>query len=208
MSGVNRSADTAAAAVGLLLVSPLLLVLAVLVRIIHGPPVLFRQVRAGLGGQPFTILKLRTMNDATGPDGALLPDDARLTPFGRFLRSTSMDELPELWNVLRGEMSIVGPRPLPIRYLARYTDREQRRHQVRPGITGLAQVSGRNLVGWDQRLELDVRYVETRTIALDLRILAATVAQVFLRRGISAEDGTTMAELRLTQDVDDPSARS
>lgn len=193
---MKRTIDLGVAGAGLVVLSPVLALLALAVRLVHGSPVLFGQERAGLGGRPFRIVKLRTMTDVRGPDGALLPDDRRLTRFGQFLRSSSLDELPELWNVVRGDMSLVGPRPLPTSYLPRYTEREARRHEVKPGITGLAQVSGRNGLSWEERLELDVRYVETRSLALDLRILARTVGQVLRRSGISAEGHATMAELR------------
>ncbi len=193
---MKRTIDLGVAGAGLFMLSPVLALLALAVRVVHGSPVLFGQERAGLGGRPFRIVKLRTMTDARGPEGALLPDDRRLTRFGRFLRSSSLDELPELWNVVRGDMSLVGPRPLPTSYLPRYTEREARRHEVKPGITGLAQVSGRNGLSWEERLELDVRYVETRSLRLDLQILARTVGQVLRRSGISAEGHATMAELR------------
>jgi lipopolysaccharide/colanic/teichoic acid biosynthesis glycosyltransferase len=158
--------------------------------------VLFRQARLGRAEVPFTLVKLRTMTDATGPDGVLLPDGDRLTPLGRFLRSTSLDELPELWNVLRGEMSLVGPRPLPVTYRHRYTVAERRRHELRPGITGWAQVNGRNALAWDERLALDVWYVDHRSTRLDLQILVRTLLAVVRRGGISAEGEATMAELR------------
>lgn len=193
---LKRAIDIGVAGAGLVVLSPVLALLALAVRVVHGSPVLFGQERAGLGGSPFRIVKLRTMTDVRGPDGALLPDDRRLTRFGRFLRSSSLDELPELWNVVRGDMSLVGPRPLPTSYLPRYTEREARRHEVKPGITGLAQVSGRNGLSWEERLELDVRYVESSSLALDLRILARTFGQVLRRSGISAEGHATMAELR------------
>lgn len=196
MDATKRTVDVVGSGLGLVSCSPLLAVIALAVRLIHGSPVLFTQERAGMGGKTFRIYKLRTMTDARGPDGTHLPDDQRLTPFGRFLRSTSLDELPELWNVLRGDMSLVGPRPLPVAYLPRYSDREARRHEVRPGITGLAQVSGRNALSWEERLELDVVYVETRSTAGDLRLLARTVGQVLAREGISAEGHATMTELR------------
>lgn len=174
-----------------LLCLPLLL-LATLVRLRLGRPVLFRQVRPGLHGRPFMMVKFRTMTDARGPDGALLSDAQRLTPFGRFLRSTSLDELPELWNVLRGEMSLVGPRPLLMEYLPLYTPEQARRHDVRPGITGWAQVNGRNAVTWDERFRLDVWYVDHRSLWLDLRILWLTLRKVLARDGISAHGDATM----------------
>lgn len=188
--------DLGLASPALAVLSPVLLLLAGLVRAFHGSPVLFTQLRAGRAGRAFHIVKFRTMTGEVGPGGVLLADEQRLTRFGRFLRSTSLDEVPELWNVVRGDMSLVGPRPLPVSYLPRYTEREARRHEVRPGITGLAQVSGRNALSWEERLELDVRYVETRSLGLDLRILARTVGQVLSRTGISAEGQATMLELR------------
>ncbi len=188
--------DRAIGCLGLLVALPFLSGLAILVRWRMGSPVLFRQERAGLYGQPFSIVKLRTMVDGRGPDGHPLPDEARLTPLGRFLRSTSLDELPEIWNVVRGEMVLVGPRPLPTSYLDRYTAEERRRHDVRPGITGWAQVNGRNTTSWDERLAMDVWYVDNRSVTLDLRILARTVLVVLGRQGISADDHVTMPELR------------
>ncbi len=188
----KRLIDVVVAGAGLVVLSPVLAVVGVLVRRRLGSPVLFRQTRPGLHGRPFTMLKFRTMTDARDAGGALLPDAERLPPFGQFLRSTSLDELPELWNVLRGDMSLVGPRPLLTRYLPLYSARQARRHEVRPGITGLAQVSGRNTLGWDERFELDVWYVENRSLALDLRILSRTIARVVRRDGVSAEGHATM----------------
>jgi lipopolysaccharide/colanic/teichoic acid biosynthesis glycosyltransferase len=186
--------DRTAAAAGLVVLSPVLGAVALLVRTKLGGPVLFRQTRPGLGGEPFEMVKFRTMTDARGPDGALLPDAQRLTPLGRFLRGSSLDELPELWNVLKGDMSLVGPRPLLMRYLDRYTPEQTRRHEVRPGITGLAQVYGRNAIGWDEKLAYDVSYVDRISLSLDLRILLRTVFQVVRRDGISAESHATMPE--------------
>jgi len=191
---VKRAIDVVVAAVGLVVLSPVLAALAVLVRVRLGSPVLFRQERAGLHGQPFTLAKLRTMTDARGADGALLPDAERLTPFGALLRSTSLDELPELAHVLRGEMSLVGPRPLPTTYLERYSPRQARRHEVRPGITGWAQVNGRNATGWPERLEMDVWYVEHRSLLLDLCILWRTLRVVILREGVAEDGQATMTE--------------
>jgi sugar transferase EpsL len=179
-----------------LLALPVVGVLAVLVRLKLGRPVLFRQQRAGLGGTPFTLWKLRTMTDERDEAGRLLPDEDRLGPFGRWLRSSSLDELPELWNVVRGEMSLVGPRPLPLSYLTRYMPEEARRHEVRPGLTGWAQINGRNTTSWDERLAMDVWYVDSRSFWLDVRILAQTVWIVFRRSGVSAENHATMPELR------------
>jgi len=193
---VKRAIDVVVAAAGLVVLSPVLAVLAVLVRVRLGSPVLFRQERAGLHGQAFTLAKLRTMTDERGPDGALRPDAQRLTPFGAFLRSTSLDELPELVHVLRGEMSLVGPRPLPTAYLERYSPRQARRHEVRPGITGWAQVNGRNAAGWPERLEMDVWYVEHRSLLLDLRILWRTLRVVVAREGVAEDGQATMTEFR------------
>jgi lipopolysaccharide/colanic/teichoic acid biosynthesis glycosyltransferase len=194
--GAKRALDAAAAGTALLLLSPLLAAVAVAVRVNLGSPVLFSQVRPGLHGRPFRLVKFRTMRDAAGPDGQPLPDAERLTPFGRFLRASSLDELPELWNVLRGEMSLVGPRPLLTEYLPLYSPWQARRHEVRPGLTGWAQVNGRNALTWKERLELDVWYVEHRSLALDLRILLRTVATVFARRGISHAGHATMERFR------------
>lgn len=173
---------------------PVLAVVALLVRLKLGSPVFFRQKRPGQGARIFEMIKFRTMTDARDTAGHLLPDAVRLTPFGKFLRSTSLDELPELLNVLRGEMSLVGPRPLLVQYLPRYSPRQARRHEVRPGITGLAQVKGRNALSWDEKFEWDVRYVEQQSLWLDLRILGLTVKTVLVREGISAQGDVTMPE--------------
>jgi sugar transferase EpsL len=199
---VKRFVDIVLASVMLVGTSPLLLLAAIVVRWRLGSPVLFRQARAGRHGEPFTIVKLRSMTDARDEAGALLPDEQRLTRLGRILRSTSLDELPEMWNVVCGQMSLVGPRPLPIAYLGRFTPREARRHEVLPGITGLAQVSGRNALSWEERLELDVVYVETRSFRVDLMILLKTVNQVLSRSGITAEGHSTMEELRPSGSAD------
>ncbi len=193
---MKRAFDVLLAAICLLLLSPLLLLLALLVRVKLGAPVLFRQRRPGLGGKLFDICKFRTMTDALDAEGRLLPDADRLTPFGRWLRSTSLDELPELFNVLKGEMSFVGPRPLLERYLSRYSERQARRMEIRPGITGWAQVNGRNALTWQEKFELDVWYVDNRSFWLDLKILFKTLEQVILRRGINAEGEATMPEFR------------
>jgi len=177
--------------VGVLLL-PLGLALAGLVRLRLGSPVLFRHVRPGLDGEPFTLLKLRTMRDLRDERGELLPDAVRLTPFGRFLRHTSLDELPELWNVVRGDLSLVGPRPLLLEYLPRYSRDQARRHEVRPGITGWAQVHGRNALSWEEKFDLDVWYVDHLSFGLDLRILLRTPLAVVRREGISAEGHATM----------------
>lgn len=184
---VKRVIDVVGAAVGLLVACIPMALIAVAIRVTMGAPVLFRQVRPGRHGALFTIHKFRTMQAGESTDAA------RLTSLGRWLRATSLDELPELWNVLRGDMSLVGPRPLLVDYLTRYSPRQARRHEVRPGLTGLAQVAGRNLVDWEERFELDVEYVETRSLALDLRIIGRTVAAVLRREGISGEGEATMA---------------
>ncbi len=191
---MKRLIDVVGAAVGLVVLSPVIAVVAVLVRVKLGSPVLFRQERAGLHGRPFLLTKFRSMTDARGPDGALLPDAVRLTRFGAFLRSTSLDELPELVHVLRGEMSLVGPRPLPTAYLERYSARQSRRHEVLPGLTGWAQVNGRNTSGWPERFEADVWYVEHRSLLLDLRILWRTLRVVMSRGGVSEDGEATMTE--------------
>jgi lipopolysaccharide/colanic/teichoic acid biosynthesis glycosyltransferase len=187
---VKRIVDVVGAAAGLLVACIPMALIAVALRATMGSPVLFRQVRPGRHGAPFTILKFRTMRGGAGTDAE------RLTSLGRWLRATSLDELPELWNVLRGDMSLVGPRPLLVEYLPLYSPRQARRHEVRPGLTGLAQVAGRNLVDWDERFELDVQYVETRSLALDLQIIGRTVRAVLRREGISGEGEATMAPFR------------
>jgi lipopolysaccharide/colanic/teichoic acid biosynthesis glycosyltransferase len=171
-----------------------LLLLALQVRRKLGGPALFRQVRPGLNGKPFEMVKFRSMTDERGQDGELLPDSQRLTPFGRFLRSSSLDELPELWNVIKGEMSLVGPRPLLMEYLPLYTPEQARRHEVRPGITGWAQVNGRNAISWADKFALDVWYVDHRSLWLDVRILWRTVRKVLVRDGISGAGEATMAK--------------
>jgi lipopolysaccharide/colanic/teichoic acid biosynthesis glycosyltransferase len=179
---------------GLIVLFPVMLLVAVLVWAIHGVPIFFLHERPGYRGRPFTLIKFRTMRDAFHPDGRPLPDEARLTGFGRFLRSTSLDELPELFNVLRGEMSLIGPRPLLMRYLERYSAEQARRHDVLPGITGWAQVNGRNNVSWDEKFRLDVWYVDNWSIGLDLQILARTVWKVISREGINEPGNATARE--------------
>ena len=198
MTKLKRVFDFVAASLALLLLALPLLALGWLIRRKLGSPVLFRQVRPGLHGKPFRMVKFRTMTDECGPDGALLPDAQRLTPFGRFLRSSSLDELPELWNVLKGEMSLVGPRPLLMEYLPLYTPEQARRHEVRPGITGWAQVNGRNAISWDDKFALDVWYVEHRNLWLDVQILWRTVRKVLVRDGISAPGDATMPKFEGT----------
>lgn len=199
-ASIKRAVDVVGALGALLLLAPLIAVIALAVRLALGSPVLFRQRRAGLDGEPFELLKFRTMTDARDATGALLPDAARLTRFGRFLRSTSLDELPELLNVLRGEMSLVGPRPLLLDYLPHYSPEQARRHAVKPGITGWAQVQGRNSTSWDTRIGLDVWYVDHWSPWLDLRILLLTVVKVLTREGISADGHATMPRFDRTGD--------
>jgi len=180
----------------LLLFLPLMLLVALLVRLRLGSPVLFLQERPGLRGRPFRMVKFRTMTDERGPDGGLLPDAQRLTSFGKFLRSTTLDEFPEMWNVLVGDMSVVGPRPLLMRYLPRYDAFQARRMEVKPGVTGWAQVNGRNAISWDEKFALDVWYVDHRTFWLDMKIVVLTFFRVFARSGINAGEGKTMEEFR------------
>ncbi len=189
---MKRVFDFVVASLALLMLALLLLALAWLIRRKLGSPVLFRQVRPGLKGLPFTMVKFRTMTDARDASGALLPDAQRLTPFGRFLRASSLDELPELWNVLRGEMSLVGPRPLLVSYLPLYSREQARRHEVRPGVTGWAQVNGRNAISWEAKFKLDVWYVENRSLWLDFKILWRTFKMVAARDGISEAGQATM----------------
>lgn len=196
---IKRAIDIVVAAVALVVLAVPMGVIAWLVRRDLGSPVLFAQERPGLGGELFTLWKFRTMRDAVDDQGRPLPDAARLTRFGRALRASSLDELPELWNILRGDMSFVGPRPLLPQYLDRYTPEQARRHEVRPGLTGLAQVKGRNALTWPEKLALDVEYVDRRSLWLDLKIIAATVLLVLRREGISA-DGVATAEEFLGND--------
>jgi lipopolysaccharide/colanic/teichoic acid biosynthesis glycosyltransferase len=191
---VKRLFDFFVVAVAAPLWLPLLAVVALWVRIKLGSPVFFRQKRPGKNAQIFEMIKFRTMTDARDAGGQLLPDAVRLTRFGKFMRSASLDELPELLNVLRGDMSLVGPRPLMVQYLPRYTAQQARRHEVTPGITGLAQVKGRNALSWEEKFAWDVRYVETWSLWLDLKILLLTVKTVFVREGISAQGDATMPE--------------
>lgn len=193
---MKRFIDILGSSIGIILFSPILLIVSCLIRLRMGSPVLFRQVRPGLHGQPFEMIKFRTMHDATNGNGIPLPDADRLPRLGRFLRSTSLDELPELWNVLKGDMSLVGPRPLLMDYLDLYSLEQARRHNVRPGITGWAQVNGRNSISWEQKLNLDVWYVDNQSISLDLKILILTFYKVFKREGISAEGEATTSPFR------------
>ncbi len=189
---LKRIFDIFVSAIALVLLSPVLAYVAWQVRSKMGSPVLFRQVRPGLRGKAFEMVKFRTMRDAFDAKGNALPDAERLTPFGNFLRTSSLDELPELWNVLKGEMSLVGPRPLLMEYLPLYSSEQRRRHDVRPGVTGWAQINGRNALRWDERFRLDVWYVDNHSFLLDLKILLLTVRKVFKREGISAAGEATM----------------
>lgn len=189
---MKRIVDIVTSSVALILLSLPLLFLTWQVRRKLGSPAFFRQTRPGLRGRPFSMVKFRTMTNASGPDGQLLPDADRLTSFGRFLRATSLDELPELWNVLKGDMSLVGPRPLLTDYLPLYSTEQSRRHDVRPGITGWAQVNGRNTLNWEDKFTLDVWYVNHRSLWLDIKILWLTVRKVLVREGISATGEATM----------------
>lgn len=193
-STLKRAFDIISAAVLLAVLSPVLALLSILVRLWLGRPVLFAQVRPGRGTRLFRMYKFRTMTDERDAHGTLLPDESRLTGLGRLLRATSADELPELWNVLKGDMSLVGPRPLLLEYLERYSPEQARRHEVRPGITGLAQVSGRNALSWDDRLALDVWYVDHWSFWLDVRVLFLTVWKVLRREGVSSPGHATMPE--------------
>ena len=201
---IKRPLDFLLALIAVVLLSPVLLVTAVLVRVKLGSPVLFRQERPGRYGRIFRLIKFRTMTDARSADGTLLPDADRLTPFGRKLRATSLDELPELFNVLRGDMSLVGPRPLLVRYLPRYNAHQARRHEVRPGFTGLAQVHGRNAISWEEKFDWDVKYVDHVTFLGDCRILLATVKTVFSHEGISSGTSATMEEFMGTPEPEQP----
>ncbi len=190
---VKRVLDIVGAGLGLLVFAPILAVISVMIYRQMGAPVLFRQTRPGRDGKPFEMVKFRTMRDAQDADGTPLPDSERLTRLGRFLRSSSLDELPELWNVLKGEMSLVGPRPLLMQYLPLYSPEQARRHEVRPGVTGWAQVNGRNAISWDEKFALDIWYVDNRSIWLDLKIIWLTIRKVVKREGISAAGEATMS---------------
>lgn len=189
---IKRTFDLLASSFALALLAPVIAIVAWQISRKMGSPVLFRQVRPGLGGKPFEMVKFRTMKDALDADGNPLPDSERLTAFGQFLRSSSLDELPELWNVLKGDMSLVGPRPLLMEYLPLYSPEQYRRHKVRPGVTGWAQINGRNTLSWEDKFALDVWYVDNRSLWLDIKILFLTVKKVVVRDGISADGEATM----------------
>lgn len=189
---IKRPLDIFLSLIAIILLSPIFLILAILVRFKLGSPVIFRQKRPGLHGKVFTMYKFRTMTEDKDENGELLPDDARLTRFGKFLRSTSLDELPELINILKGDMSIVGPRPLLVQYLSLYNDQQRRRHEVRPGLTGLAQVNGRNSISWEEKFNYDIQYVDNVTFINDLKIILITVKKAIIREGINSENSATM----------------
>lgn len=192
----KRPLDFTLAIIGLIVLSPLFIIIAILVKMTLGSPVIFKQERPGKNGKIFTLYKFRTMTDRRDDKGELLPDSERLTRFGKFLRSTSLDELPELYNILKGDMSIVGPRPLLVEYLPLYNEFQRRRHEVRPGLTGLSQVSGRNLINWEQRFKLDVEYVDNISFFGDCKIIFITIKKVFAREGINSETSVTMEPFR------------
>ena len=196
---IKRLFDIFASFFGLLFLSPIIAIVAWKIRKNLGSPVLFKQVRPGKDGKPFQMVKFRTMRDAVDAEGKPLPDSERLTPFGNWLRSTSLDELPELWNVLKGDMSLVGPRPLLMEYLPLYNPEQYRRHEVRPGVTGWAQVNGRNAISWEEKFKLDVWYVNNHSFWLDIKILWLTVKKVLVRDGISAECEATMSKFTGTK---------
>lgn len=191
---IKRLIDITASGAALVALSPVLAVIAYKVKKNLGSPVLFKQTRPGLDGKPFEMIKFRTMKDATDKQGNLLPDSERLTAFGQKLRSTSLDEIPELWNVLKGDMSLVGPRPLLMEYLPLYSSEQARRHDVRPGVTGYAQVNGRNAISWEEKFKLDTWYVDNQSLWLDIKILVKTVKQVLIKDGISADGEATMSK--------------
>lgn len=204
---MKRLTDIVLALLALVLLAPVMLVVAWLVARRLGSPVLFRQTRPGLHGRPFVMIKFRTMRDALDAHGQPLPDSERLTPFGLWLRSTSLDELPELWNVLKGDMSLVGPRPLLMEYLPLYSPEQARRHEVRPGITGWAQVNGRNAISWEDKFRLDVWYVDQQSLWLDMRILWLTVRRVWQRDGISQQGQATAEKFTGTAGATPPAAQ-
>lgn len=189
---VKRPMDVILSLLAIIILSPIMLIVAILVRVKLGSPIIFKQERPGLNEEIFTMYKFRTMTDERDENGELLPDDIRLTKFGRLLRSTSLDELPELFNILKGDMSVIGPRPLLVEYLPLYNEHQKKRHHVRPGLSGLAQVSGRNTISWEEKFDLDVEYVENVTFLKDWKIIFLTLKKVFFREGINSETSATM----------------
>jgi len=198
----KRLFDIFSSIIGLLVLAPVVLIIAFLIQRKLGSPILFRQVRPGKDEKPFEMIKFRTMRDAIDKNGSPLPDSERVEPFGNFLRNSSLDELPELWNVLKGDMSLVGPRPLLMEYLPLYSTEQARRHNVRPGITGWAQVNGRNAISWEEKFKYDVWYVENQSFLLDMKIICLTIKKVMAREGISADDHATMPKFSGSQDFD------
>ena len=196
--GFKRFIDIIVSVTGLVLTSPILIFISLINYFTIGRPILYKQIRPGLYAKPFVLYKFRTMLDLKDKDGSLLPDEKRLTCFGKFLRKTSLDELPELWNVLKGDMSLVGPRPLRMEYLDRYTPEQARRHEVKPGITGWAQVNGRNAISWEEKFKLDVWYVDNWNILLDIKIICLTILKVLKGEGISAQGHATMPKFKGT----------
>lgn len=196
---IKRPMDFILSLIAIVALSPVLLVVAILVRTKLGSPVLFKQRRPGINEKIFMIYKFRTMTDVRGENGELMPDSVRLTKFGKFLRSTSLDELPELFNILKGDMSIIGPRPLLVQYLPLYNDHQKRRHEVRPGLSGLAQVSGRNAISWEDKFNLDVKYVDSVSFIGDWKIIFLTIKKVFVREGINSETAATMEPFKGTK---------
>ena len=191
---VKRILDIISSLLAIIILSPLLAVTSVLVKTKLGSPVLFKQERPGKDEKIFTLMKFRTMTDERDENGELLPDEVRLTKFGKFLRSTSVDELPELFNILKGDMSVIGPRPLLVKYLPRYNEHQHRRHEVKPGLSGWAQVNGRNAISWEEKFDFDVEYVDNYSLLMDIKVLFMTVANVLKRDGISSETSATMEE--------------
>ena len=191
---MKRTLDILISMIALIILSPVLIITVYLVRKNLGSPVFFKQIRPGIKAQPYEMIKFRTMRDVSDSTGKQLPDSARITPFGNMLRSSSLDELPELWNVLKGDMSLVGPRPLLMEYLPLYNQEQYRRHEMRPGITGWAQINGRNAISWEDKFKLDVWYVDNQSLLLDLKILLLTIKKVFVKEGISATGEVTMSK--------------
>lgn len=200
---IKHPMDMVLSFAAIILLSPVILTVAILVRIKLGSPVLFRQKRPGLHGKIFTIYKFRTMTDQRDENGVLLPDDIRLTRFGKFLRSSSLDELPELFNILKGDMSIIGPRPLLVQYLPLYNDHQKRRHEVRPGLSGLAQVNGRNAISWEEKFDLDIEYINSITFLGDCKIILKTIIKVFQREGIDSECSAEMNAFKGSSELTD-----
>jgi len=196
---IKRLLDLFLSTIGLLVLAPVIFIIAFLIHRKLGSPVVFRQFRPGKDEKPFEMIKFRTMRDAIDKDGMPLPDSERIAPFGNFLRNSSLDELPELWNVLKGDMSLVGPRPLLVEYLPLYSERQSRRHEVKPGITGWAQVNGRNAISWDEKLDSDVWYVDNQSMWLDMEIIWMTIKKVIAREGISSDNHATMPKFKGTK---------